>query len=236
LDNGLVIPLLGNSPVRYDRSIYSPPPLTAMLKVNVVEYDPQWPDQFNKIRDELAYSLSDFLPHDGFDIQHVGSTSIVGLSAKPIIDIDIIVPAQFVMEATQALTSHGYTYAYERGGIDRMVFRYNLHKLDSGGSTPTEDGSPRRAVYLNKDDGAALANHLAVRDVLRNDKGMREEYGRLKLALAKEEHANIGAYGAKKHAFILRALEQSGLSKEELDRIRMRPRRRVDENIALTPK
>ena len=199
-----------------------------MLKVNVVEYDPQWPIQFAQIRDELASALSDFLPPDAFDIQHVGSTSVEGLPAKPIIDIDIIVPAQFIMEATQALTSHGYTYAYERGGIDRMVFRYNSHKLDSGGSTPTEDGSPRRAVYLNKRDGAALANHLALRDILRRNQSLREEYGQLKLALAKEEHTDIGAYGAKKQAFIVRALEQSGLSKEEMDRIMTRPQRRVD--------
>jgi GrpB-like predicted nucleotidyltransferase (UPF0157 family) len=189
---------IGYFRVPYDRPVVFPPPLTAMLKVNVVEYDPQWPIQFAQIRDELAYALSDFLPRDTFDIQHVGSTSVEGLPAKPIIDIDIIVPAQFIMEATQALTSHCYTYAYERGGIDRMVFRYNSHKLDSGGSTPTENGSPRRAVYLNKSDGAALANHLVFRDILRGNKGMREEYGELKLGLAKEEHADIGAYGMER--------------------------------------
>jgi len=199
-----------------------------MLKINVVEYDPQWTSHFEQIRLELQDALSDFLAPGQFDIQHVGSTCVEGLAAKPIIDIDIIVPAVSIMEATQALTSHGYTYAYERGGIDRMVFRYNRHKLDSGGSTVTEDGSPRRAVYLNKSDGAALANHLALRDVLRRDTALREEYAELKLALAKEEHADIGAYGAKKHAFIFRALQQSGLSPEELERIRQRPRRQVD--------
>ncbi|TFK98739.1 grpb/dephospho-CoA kinase [Pterulicium gracile] len=202
-----------------------------MLKINVVEYDPQWLTHFSQISSELDYALSNFLPREAYDIQHVGSTSVPGLAAKPIIDIDIIVPDSLIMEATQALTSHGYTYAYERGGIDRMVFRYNLHKLDSGGSTPTEDGSPRRAVYLNKSDGAALANHLAFRDVLRRDEGMRDEYGELKMALAKEEHADIGAYGAKKQAFIIRALHQSGLPEEKIDRIMARPTRRVDAKI-----
>jgi GrpB-like predicted nucleotidyltransferase (UPF0157 family) len=204
-----------------------------MLKINVVEYDPQWTLQFSEIRDELEYALSDFLPCDAFDIQHVGSTSVEGLAAKPIIDIDIIVPAALIMEATQALTSHGYTYAYERGGIDRMVFRFNKHKLDSGASTATEDGTPRRAVYLNKTDGAALANHVAFKDVLRKDNGMRDEYGELKMALAKEEHADIGAYGAKKQAVIVRALEQSGLAREEIDRIMRRPERRVDAKLLM---
>jgi hypothetical protein len=86
---------------------------------------------------------------------------------------------------------------------------------------------------LNKSDGAALANHLALRDILRRNHGLREEYGQLKLVLAKEEHADIGAYGAKKQAFIVRALEQSGLSKQELDRIMTRPHRRVDAMILL---
>lgn len=199
-----------------------------MLAINIVEYNPLWPIQFEGIRCELTFALEDFLHPDLFDIQHVGSTSVEGLAAKPIIDIDIIVPAEFVMEATQALTSHGYTYAYERGGLDRMVFRYNKHKLDSGASTSTEDGSPRRAVYLNKRNGAALANHVAFRSVLRSNEAMRKEYGELKFGLAKEIHSSIGAYGERKSAFILNALGRSGLSAEDIARINNKPQRRVD--------
>lgn len=202
-----------------------------MLTINVVEYDPAWPLHFAQIRDELFHALSDFLPRDVYTIEHVGSTSVAGLAAKPIIDIDIIVPAEWIMEASQALTSHGYTFAYEPNGIDRMVFRYNAHALDSGASRPTEDGSPRRAVYLNKTDGAALMNHLAVREVLRTDEQLRNEYGALKMGLAKEEHADIAAYGGKKHAMIQKILAQSMLSEEELGRIRNKPQRRVDAEI-----
>ena len=120
------------------------------------------------------------------------------------------------MEATQALTSHGYTYAYEPR-IDRMVFRFNKHKLDSGGSKETEDGTPRRAVYLNKTGGAALANHLALRDALRRDVVLRDEYGELKRGLA-GEHESIGAYGEKKSDFILKVLREI-MSVEEVERI-----------------
>ena len=202
-----------------------------MLKINVVPYDPAWPEHFEFIRSQLAHALDDFLPPEQYRIVHVGSTSIPGLAAKPIIDIDIIVQSSLIMEATMALTSHGYNYAYEANGIDRMVFRYNKHQLDSGASTPTEDGTPRRAVYLNKDDGAALLNHMAVRRVLLANEGLRKEYGDLKLELAKEEHAHIGAYGGKKSAMLRRILDQSGLSEEELLRIRNPPRRRVDAGI-----
>lgn len=202
-----------------------------MLTINVVEYDPEWPVHYEQIRRELDHALSDFLDRWSFRIEHVGSTSIPGLASKPIIDIDIIVPAEYIMEATQALTSHGYTYAYEANGIDRMVFRYNRHQLDSGASLPTEDGTPRRSVYLSKTDGAALANHLAVREVLTRDEVIKKEYGDIKLALAREEHADIGAYGAKKHAIIQKILAQSGLSEKELARIQNKPRRRVDAEI-----
>lgn len=196
-----------------------------MLKINIVEYNPQWPLHFDQIAQELRYALSDFILSGQFEIQHVGSTSIPGLAAKPIIDIDIIVPADMIMEATQALTSHGYTYAYEPR-IDRMVFRYNKHKLDSGGSTETEDGTPRRAVYLNKRDGAALLNHLAFRDALRGDERLVEEYGELKKGLA-GEYADIGAYGAQKYDFIIKVLKQV-LSAEDVERIINKPSRRVD--------
>ena len=202
-----------------------------MLKINVVAYDDRWPAQFEGIRQEVDHALSDFLHSDVYTIEHVGSTSVEGLAAKPIIDIDIVVPAHYIMEATQALTSHGYTYAYEPTGIDRMVFRYDKHKLDSGGSRETEDGTPRRAVYLNKTDGAALANHLAMRKVLREDLALRTEYGMLKMTLAKKDHTDIGAYGAKKHAMIQRILTQSDLSEEILRRINNKPQRRVDREI-----
>jgi GrpB-like predicted nucleotidyltransferase (UPF0157 family) len=202
-----------------------------MLKINVVPYDPAWPLQFASIASSLSFALADFVPSSQYKIEHVGSTSIPGLSAKPIIDIDIIVPAFYIMEAVQALTSHGYTYAYEPVGIDRMVFRYNLHTLDSGASRPTEDGQPRRAVYLNKEGGAAMLNHLAVRDTLRSDDKLRDEYSKLKESLAGEMFEDIGAYGARKSQMIERILRQSGLSSDELARIMERPKRRVDGEI-----
>lgn len=202
----------------------------AMLAINVIPYNPEWHSHFANIRAELDIALSDFLPKERYDVEHVGSTSVPGLAAKPIIDIDIIVPAENIMEATMALTSHGYTYAYEPS-IDRMVFRYNKHKLDSGASTPTEDGSPRRAVYLNKRDGAALLNHLTVRNALRADSKLAQEYGQLKLELAKQKHVDIGAYGALKTETIRKILENSGLSEADLHRIRQRPNRRIDQVI-----
>ena len=56
------------------------------MLVDVREYDPTWPSQFETIKSELERTLHN-VPHLG--IEHVGSTSIVGMCAKPVIDIDI---------------------------------------------------------------------------------------------------------------------------------------------------
>jgi hypothetical protein len=72
---------------------------------------------------------------------------------------------------------------------------------------------------------------LAVRKVLRENETLRAEYGELKMSLAKEEHADIGSYGAKKHAMIQEILIRSYLSKEDLERINSRPKRRIDSEI-----
>jgi GrpB-like predicted nucleotidyltransferase (UPF0157 family) len=200
-----------------------------MLTINVVEYDPIWPQSFERIKTEIS---SVFTNIPSVQIEHVGSTSIPGLAAKPMLDIDIIVPADQVMEAVQSLHHLGYTYAYEANGIDRMAFRYNKHVHDSGASKPTEDGDIRRAVYLNTPDGDALANHLAVREVLRRDSQLREEYGNLKLQLAKSEHADIGAYGEKKSAILMKVLKASDLSEEKLASIGKKRKRAPPPHLA----
>ncbi|ORX36855.1 GrpB protein-domain-containing protein [Kockovaella imperatae] len=200
-----------------------------MLQINVVPYNPEWPAHFEFIRAQLDDALADFLPKEKYEIIHVGSTSIPGLAAKPIIDLDIVVDAEDIMEATMALTANGYTYAYEANGIDRMVFRYDKHALDSGASKPTEDGTPRRAVYLNKRTGAALLNHLIVQRTLMNDPELRKEYGDVKLELV-GEHSSIGAYGGKKNPVLSKILEK-GATPEELRYIRSKPKRRIDEKL-----
>jgi GrpB-like predicted nucleotidyltransferase (UPF0157 family) len=202
-----------------------------MLTINVGPYNPLWPSHFTLISSHLSSALSQFLPPSSYTIHHVGSTSVPSLAAKPIIDIDIVVPASLIMEAAQALTSHGYTYAYEPNGIDRMVFRYDAHALDSGASNPTEDGQPRRAVYLNKKGGRSVSNHLRVRDVLRRDAEMRERYGRLKVELAGEVYEDIGAYGAKKGEMIQEMLRMGGLDEEGMRWINERPDRPIDRVI-----
>ena len=82
---------------------------------------------------------------------------------------------------------------------------------DSGASRPTEDGEVRRAVYLNMPTGISLQNHLAVREVLRSDPQLVEEYSEVKRRLAEQQFSGIGAYGSAKSAPLRKILQRSDI-------------------------
>jgi len=189
-----------------------------MLKIQISEYDPTWPAIFERIKE----SLTAILTASGVPIlaiEHIGSTSVPNLAAKPIIDIDIVVAPTSITAAYQALSFGGYAFNPENTGIDRMSFRWNGHTHDSGASRPTEDGEVRRAVYLNMPGGVSLQNHLAVREVLRRDEGLREEYSEVKRRLAEQEFSGIGAYGGAKSAVLRKILGRSEIGTEAMEGI-----------------
>ena len=86
-----------------------------------------------------------------------------GLPAKPIIDIDIVVGSEALPRALAALESAGYVYQGELGIDDRHAFK-------------ARDDQPRRNVYVCLDGCLALRNHLAVRETLRSNTDLRDEY------------------------------------------------------------
>jgi GrpB-like predicted nucleotidyltransferase (UPF0157 family) len=186
-----------------------------MLKINVVPYDPFWPAHFLRLRHELAHILS---PIPILNIHHVGSTSIPLLSAKPIIDIDIVVPLPSLLPAITLLCASNYTFNPEplRIGLHRLSFRWKGHTHDQGASRPTEDGEVRRMVYLNVPGGEQLLNHLNVRAVLRRDAVLREEYAAVKIGLAEKTFEDIGAYGAAKAEVLVRILEAVEVGEAEV--------------------
>ena len=170
------------------------------MRVNVVPYDPEWPAAFESVRRRLASALRGV---DVRSIEHVGSTSVPGLAAKPIIDVDVIVLAASLGAAVRALEAAGYTHKGELGVPDR-------HAVDA------PDDAPRRNVYLAIDGCLALRNHLGVRDVLRADPKLRDRYGEVKLSLAQRDYEHIDQYIADKSAVLRDVLEQAGLTPDEI--------------------
>jgi GrpB-like predicted nucleotidyltransferase (UPF0157 family) len=170
------------------------------MRVPVVPYDDRWPGQFARLRGELAAALEGVAV---VAIEHVGSTSVPGLAAKPVIDVDVVVESADVPAAIAALEATGYAHLGECGILDRHAFR-----------APSDE--PRRNVYVTVAGCLSLRNHLGVRDVLRADPELRAEYGALKLRLATRDYESIDDYVADKSAVLQRVLHRAGLDPAEL--------------------
>lgn len=186
------------------------------LRVAVLDYDSSWATHFERIKTELAIALAK-VPY--LRIEHVGSTSIPGLAAKPIIDIDVVVEPKHYPAAASALSYGGYVFKPEPTGIDRMSFRYTTHALDSGATKPTEDGDIRRAVYLVMPTASSLRNHLAVKNALLSHPDLLEEYAQVKRDLAKQEFESIGQYAGAKSEILQKILARSDLDQETIGEI-----------------
>lgn len=176
----------------------------AMRTINVVEYDPDWPRQFQAIRSRLVPAIGDIASA----IEHVGSTAVPGLCAKPVIDIDVVVDGVHDMaEAIEKLAAIGYGHRGDLGIVGREAF-----------NSPNQN--PRHHLYVCLRGILALRNHLAIRDALRSNADVARGYGELKMQLASRFSNDIDRYIEGKTDFLLRILESSGFAANETDSIR----------------
>jgi len=154
--------------------------------VVVVDYDPAWPDMFERFRDRVAGVLEGV----AIAIEHVGSTAVPGLAAKPIIDMDVVVPSPAeVPEAIRRLARLGYVHKGDLGIPGRAAFR------------PPAD-LPHHHLYVCAQDSPVLRNHLAFRDYLRSHPDTARRYDDLKRDLARRYRDDREAYTEAKTAFI----------------------------------
>ncbi|MDH2413263.1 GrpB family protein [Nocardioides sp. CER19] len=165
------------------------------MAVEVVAYDSEWPARFESVAVVLRTALGGV---PTARVEHVGSTSVPGLAAKPILDIDVIVERPQVARAIAVLESVGYVHRGDLGVTDREAFL-----------APDED--PRRHVYVCVAGTLNVRNHLAVRDVLRGRADLRDEYAAVKRSLAADPDMDITTYIAAKSDVLQRVLEESSL-------------------------
>lgn len=159
--------------------------------IEVVEYDPQWPINFAKIAERVEAA---FTNGPRVRIEHVGSTSIVGLPAKPIVDIDVIIQTRASLpEAIARLATLGYEHQGNGGISGREAFR-----------SPPE--TPRHSLYVCAEDSAEVRRHLAFRDYLRAHPDAAEPYAALKRELAARHVCDIDAYADGKTDFVQKVL------------------------------
>ncbi len=172
-------------------------------RVVVLDYDPTWPDVFERLRAPVWSAVGGFAR----TIEHVGSTAVPGLSAKPVIDMTVVLASGDDMpRAIHALSTLGYQHRGDLGVEGREAF-----------SAPAE--LPDHHLYVCPPGSLGLRNHLAVRDYLRTHVAEAQTYGELKKRLALQHPRNIEAYIDGKTDFILAILERARLDVDELDRI-----------------
>jgi len=170
----------------------------------VVDYDPAWPVQFCQIRDKVWPVVSDV----AVGVEHVGSTSVPGLAAKPVIDLDIVIPSRNELPLARAgLGRLGYEYQGDLGIEERYAFR-------------APPGERPHNLYVCCRQSVSLFNHIALRDHLRTHPSDVASYSALKRRLAEQFPQDIGRYIEGKSEFILSILARYGLSADRSDAIR----------------
>ena len=158
-------------------------------KVDLSEYDPQWPLLFEAERDRL-FALC---PDDFMAVEHIGSTAVRGLSAKPI--IDILAGVESISRAdllVAPLCRSKYTTSAEFNAT--LQNRRWLMRWANGRRT-----HHLHIVVYGESEWAA---RLAFRDALRSDPGLVIRYEQLKARLAMEFSNDREAYTAAKSKFV----------------------------------
>lgn len=169
--------------------------------IKIINFDERWIKEFKSIKQVIIKSLSELI----IDIEHVGSTSVLGLGAKPILDIDIVIENYDVFpNVIQALEKIGYFHQEEW----RFEGREAFGRKDT--STPWDGKGTEwmeHHLYVCNKDSKELERHLAFRDYLRNNPEAVTEYENIKKTLAKTMKDRT-SYTSGKSEFIKNILEK----------------------------
>ena len=162
--------------------------------IHVVSYDPAWATRFEHEKAHLQVLLA---PWRLGPIEHVGSTAVAGLCAKPVIDVMVGVRSLAESEpAKGVLCANGYQYSDYRSDIIHWFckpsFEFRTHHL-----------------HLVPYDSSVWHARLRFRDILRSAPTIAAEYAALKLELAKRFQFDREAYTEAKAPFITRVLESA---------------------------
>lgn len=162
--------------------------------VKLTEYNPDWEKQFEYEKNRIVGVLD----HNVIGIEHIGSTSIKGLAAKPIIDIMVGVrDLDEVSDFVRPLSEIEYEYVPKPEFKDRRFFRKGLW------------GQGTCHLHICEFNGMEWVEKLLFRDYLRLHPQAAEEYASLKKELASKYQFDRPAYTKKKEPFIKTIIEKA---------------------------
>ncbi|WP_422485694.1 GrpB family protein [Gudongella sp. DL1XJH-153] len=165
--------------------------------VMVVPYDPKWKNEFERLKSYLKNAIGGM----SIEIEHVGSTSVEGLWAKPIIDIDIVIEKQDDFERVKdRLEKLGYYHEGDLGIKGREAFGYD-----------EKDEFIKHHLYVCHKDSQQLKNHIKFRNYLRQNKEDRDRYSEVKAKASKGNPKDIEGYMEEKSHIIEAIYKKIGL-------------------------
>ncbi|KAA0011891.1 GrpB family protein [Billgrantia pellis] len=163
-------------------------------RIELVDYDTTWPMHFDIERERLYERFPDSL----IDVQHIGSTAVPGMPAKPIIDLMAGVASMAVADALfDTLLGFGYVTSVEFNAnlTDRRWFMRHAH------------GRRTHHLHVVVHSGAVWHQRLAFRDALRTVPALAERYAALKRELASCHREDREAYTQAKGTFVRSVIE-----------------------------
>lgn len=166
-------------------------------KVTVLPYDPAWKTAFLDICRELEDVLGDL----AMAIEHVGSTSVEGMWAKPCIDIDVVIRDYAVFDAVVSrLKTIGYIHEGDLGIKDREAFRYEQ-----------KPHFMKHHLYVCPQTSEELRRHITFRDYLKSNPEAVKKYSAVKVTAARLFPEDIDQYIAYKSPCITELYGLCGL-------------------------
>lgn len=167
------------------------------LNVVVLPYDKAWKTDFEAIKQEIEDAIGDLI----LGVEHVGSTSVEGMSAKPCIDIDVVIRDYTVFDAVvERLAAIGYQHEGDLGIRHREAFRY--------------EGKPHlrtHHLYVCPQDSEELHRHITFREFLKSHPEAVRQYSRVKEEAAQRFPHDIDGYIAYKTPCIEELYVRCGL-------------------------
>jgi GrpB-like predicted nucleotidyltransferase (UPF0157 family) len=161
----------------------------------ILPYDPNWIFEFKRIQKYLLEHIGDIV----LDIKHMGSTSIPGLAAKPIIDIIAVIESYDIFpEVISRLNKIGFQHQGDQDIKEREVFKRNI-----------ADDFMDYHFYVCPKDSEENRRQTIFRNYLLNNKDVADEYGKLKMRLVEEVNGDRVLYTDSKTDFIFGVINKA---------------------------
>lgn len=167
-------------------------------KIEIVPYDPAWPERFQVHAGRLKRALGNM----ALRIEHIGSTSVPGLAAKPIIDVLVVVP--------NSAEESSYLPQIVGAGYELRVREpdFEEHRMFR---TPKRDAH----IHILSRSSPEIDRYLLFRDHLRRDPAACRRYQELKLQLSTRDWDDMNEYAAAKTSFIENAIAAGSVAAGE---------------------